>query len=954
MDSNTVFQYRYIRAQELALDAVPDELKNQNRWIPWQQQAQSDPSKKPRKRPMDYRTGVFGSYTDEGMYLSFADANRYMVERNWDGLMFVLSPDLPYTGIDLDDCIDDDGRFYSQKLEVTLIQMDSYVEISPSGIGVKMLVKGKVKDLHRHSAEYQPSDSARKQSVEFYDNKPWTFTGLRLPSATDKINERTNVLNDLYLKVFGQRPIRNTQNDNDFPKDATLTEVERTIVKQEVVHALTSIDPHPYEDWRDIGFALKTFGRQIGDEEARRIWENWSRKADNFSEQDLDYQWERFSDDPDGVTIGTIFYLAQDNGYEFSRDYKDLLKVKIQKNDLRPRICLPYGETELRDTAGQLGALMGKSGQYYVRDGSLFALINKKGRELLRLVDRDMFRAAVEDVARLGSYRPPRKDEGDKPVWEPKRISPTDASAILKAKQFTEQIPEISIVVNCPVLVEKDGELKEICGYDSDSGIYSRGKPTETMSLTEAINFLNEIYIDYDFVTENDKSRALAGLLSPAITFGRLLGIKRSPLDLTEADHPQAGKGLRVNLIARIYSETPTPVVQRNGGVGSWDESFGNALLRGSPFIFIDNVRGKLSSQSLESFATERLVSVRPVGKQEISIDPTRYIVFIASNAAKGERDLAQRVSITSICKRPTDYHFKRYPEGDIEDHIASNQDKYLGAVHTIVKEWYRRGKPTKPVAIRNSFQRWFEVMEYILTEIMHEASVFQGVVESMERFGNPLLPWLRVLAIEIKRLGYLGKEMSTSDIISVVEDSDLEQGWVKHPYNLTDETERERAYRSLGGKMGRLFSGDGDEISVGIFSIKRIETKDDLGRARRKYVFTENLHNSPEHGGTPAPRSRTQNPIDIGSPEHSRTLSTLPSEKNKIPCVNTSVPVREVRGVREKYQTNGDQGREPLVFDPDWADDVPPAMTTTTTTKDWLGGKDEDFEKEEKIMGLD
>lgn len=981
MSNDTAVHYRHVKARNLALDEVPDELKRLNRWIPWQQEPQSDPEKKPRKRPMDYRTGYYGSYTDVSIYLPFEEARKYMEQHDWDGLMFILSPDLPYAGLDFDECIDERGRFYSQRLENTLIGIDSYAEISPSGVGVKMLVKGKVRDLHRHQTEYQPSDSDRMQSVEVYDNKPWTFTGLRLALTPGTINERSAVLNELYIKVFGERPVRKLQNDEEFPADITLTEGERAIVTNEVIQALMSIDPQPYEDWRDVGFALKTFGRQIGDEEARRIWRNWSKRTDNFCEQDLDYQWDRFSDDQDGITIGTVFYLAQDAGYEFSRSYKEFLRKKRSARDPRPRICLPYGEVELRDTAKQLGRLMGESANYFVRDSGLFALVRRDGREHLRLIDRDVFRGAVEDVAQMGVHRPPRKDEGDHPIWERKRMSVTDASAIAKAKAFIEQIPAISIVTNCPVLAERDGKLEEICGYDSVTKIYSRGEPTEEVDLTTAIAVINEVYADYDFVTANDKSRAIAGLLSPAVTFGRLLGLKRSPIDLTESDYPQSGKGLRVNLIACVYNERATTVVQRQGGVGSWDESFGNALLRGNPIILIDNVRGRISSQSLESFATEDSAPVRPVGQQEIHVDPRTYVLYITSNAARGEPDLAQRVCITSIRRRPDNYEFRQYAEGDIRDHVAANRQRYLGAVHSILKEWHRRGKPTKPVGIRSSFRKWYELMEYILVEIMGEASVFEGVMDSIRRLGNPLLPWLRELAIAMKEMGYLEQELSASELVGIVEECDLAQGWVRNAYNLSDESERERAFRSLGGKIGRLF-GDKEEIKVDGFSIRRIVARDNQYRERKRYRFTELAAGTPQHDAqtpqhdvqdtpqhtpnTPRTRPATQNPIESGTPPTPETHSSSSNRESIFSDINTTEPVGGVGGVWGSggdEVLRGDVDRQPLVFDPDWGDNDPPVeptneptvLTTTTTTEDWLPPlEDADFKRELRIMGLD
>jgi hypothetical protein len=57
-----------------------------------------------------------------------------------DGIGYVFSADDPYTGVDLDDCIEG-GVLHAKAAEVVAF-LDSYTEISPSGAGVHVLVKG--------------------------------------------------------------------------------------------------------------------------------------------------------------------------------------------------------------------------------------------------------------------------------------------------------------------------------------------------------------------------------------------------------------------------------------------------------------------------------------------------------------------------------------------------------------------------------------------------------------------------------------------------------------------------------------------------------------------------------------------------------------------------------------------------------------------------------------------
>src|SRR4029077_4575480 len=113
----------------------------------------------------------------------------------------------------------------------------------------------------------------------------------------------------------------------------------------------------------------------------------------------------------------------------------------------------------------------------------------------------------------------------------------------------------------------------------------------------EARASLLDLLGDFSFATPADKSRCLAGLLSPALRFGRLLKTD-FPLDLCEADQSQAGKGFRANLITRIYDEEPKVITLSSGrGVGSLEEGIAEVLLSGKGFGVIDNMRGEVNSQ---------------------------------------------------------------------------------------------------------------------------------------------------------------------------------------------------------------------------------------------------------------------------------------------------------------------------------------------------------------------
>ena len=80
------------------------------------------------------------------------------------GIGFVFSSADPYTGIDLDNCVDGDGEIALWALEIVRY-FDSYTELSATGTGLHVIVRGEV-------------PNRRNGDVEVYSSKRFfTVTG---------------------------------------------------------------------------------------------------------------------------------------------------------------------------------------------------------------------------------------------------------------------------------------------------------------------------------------------------------------------------------------------------------------------------------------------------------------------------------------------------------------------------------------------------------------------------------------------------------------------------------------------------------------------------------------------------------------------------------------------------------------------------------------------------------
>src|ERR671921_2880593 len=97
----------YINSLILPVKAenIPEQLKSRPQWVVWK--AVGD---KPDKVPHSARNGRMASSTDLLTWATFQEALEAYENSDYAGLGFVFSSADPYTGVDLDDCVDADGE----------------------------------------------------------------------------------------------------------------------------------------------------------------------------------------------------------------------------------------------------------------------------------------------------------------------------------------------------------------------------------------------------------------------------------------------------------------------------------------------------------------------------------------------------------------------------------------------------------------------------------------------------------------------------------------------------------------------------------------------------------------------------------------------------------------------------------------------------------------------------
>jgi primase-polymerase (primpol)-like protein len=146
-----------------------------------------------KKIPFNPRTGEKASPIDPATWGSFADALSAYANGAGKGIGFVFGQDNPFTGVDLDHCIEENTGRVAPWAKAIVSKLNSYTEYSPSGTGLHIITQAHV-----------PA-GRRTDHIEIYSTgRYFTLTGNHLNGTPDAIQTHQEALNVLYHSLDDQ------------------------------------------------------------------------------------------------------------------------------------------------------------------------------------------------------------------------------------------------------------------------------------------------------------------------------------------------------------------------------------------------------------------------------------------------------------------------------------------------------------------------------------------------------------------------------------------------------------------------------------------------------------------------------------------------------------------------------------------------------------------------------
>jgi putative DNA primase/helicase len=220
---------------------MPQELQRYVQWVNWKLVKRNN---KDTKVPYSPKTRLKASVSDPLTWGSFKEAVQQL-NNGFNGIGFVLTENDPFVGIDLDEFRDPKtGEVQQQALDI-IASLDSYCELSPSGDGFHIWLKGNL-----------PQGKNRNGHFEIYDrNRYLTITGEHFGTSPKSICTRQSEMMQFYEQWINRSMSITTTPVNLQP----ITLNDRELVRK----AILSRNGWKFEklwlgEWQQLGYSSQS------------------------------------------------------------------------------------------------------------------------------------------------------------------------------------------------------------------------------------------------------------------------------------------------------------------------------------------------------------------------------------------------------------------------------------------------------------------------------------------------------------------------------------------------------------------------------------------------------------------------------------------------------------------------------------------------------------------------
>lgn len=287
------------------------------------------------------------------------------------------------------------------------------------------------------------------------------------------------------------------------------------------------------------------------------------------------------------------------------------------------------------------------------------------------------------------------------------------------------ELPALANITRAPIL-RPDGSISTVPGYDPETRLYYQPEPGLTLGeiptmpsvhdVDASMDKLLTVIADFPFADDASRANALAilfTLLMRSIIRGNV------PLAIVDAPVQGTGKSLLVMALASIaIGAVCGESIPTDRNEDEWRKKITSILLRGSPFVLLDNVPDgtAVDSPALAAVLTSHEWSDRKLGSNESLVLPARAVWAATGNNLRIEGDMPRRCYLIRL-DADTEQPWTRtgFTIADLDRHVHEHRAELLAAAFTVIRGWYHADCPQAAVPRLGGFDGWAQTVGSVL-----------------------------------------------------------------------------------------------------------------------------------------------------------------------------------------------------------------------------------------------
>lgn len=327
-------------------------------------------------------------------------------------------------------------------------------------------------------------------------------------------------------------------------------------------------------------------------------------------------------------------------------------------------------------------------------------------------------------------------------IFVKKSLSNQIARIVLESEEFKSSLLQISRIFYVPVPILYNNCLtlpkKE---YDARfrSWTLNNSPEIKEMSLDESKKILDEIFKEFCFKDMQDKSNAIAGLLTPFLRGFYEDDGTRTPIFFYIGNRERVGKDYLAAITGIVYEgfalEEP-PISDDN----ELRKKILSVFINGRKRFHSSNNKGFLNSSILESISTAKVWSDRLLGKNENLVFDNDLELSLSGNVGISYTpDLANRSIFIRLFLDIEDANAREFENPNLHGFIYKNRARILSALYTLIADWHKKDCPAGSVAFA-SYPEWAEICGGVMENagyknpcIRCESVLYEGDSETTE-----------------------------------------------------------------------------------------------------------------------------------------------------------------------------------------------------------------------------